>query len=129
MFPPALPPLAPLPPVVDPVTASYVRIRRVAGRISGKVGGRQILFGDWSVPIPVSLKGVKRGIGVSDMRTQMREHLVTNYEVVFTDEPFVGLRDQLSWDETGKLLTVTGVMPVGDPGTRAWCVFAEEDEA
>lgn len=124
MFPP-FPPMASPPPAIDPSTADYVRIRRVVGKSSGSIGGRQFLFSGWSAPVAVWIKGKK----ASDVRTQMREHEVVSYEVTFDTEPDVGLRDQLSWDTFGKILTVTGVMAVGDPGTRMWTVFAEEDEA
>ena len=123
MFPPFPTLLLPAPPVIDPATADRVRIRRVVSRTSGAIGGRQFNYSGWSSPVPVVVKSKK----ASDVRTQMREHEVVIYEVTFDEEPLVGIRDQLSWDSLGKILTVTGVMPVGDPTTRTWTVFAEED--
>jgi hypothetical protein len=123
MFPPFPTLMLPVPSVVDPATADYVRIRRVVSKTSGAIGGRQFGYSGWSAPVPCNIKGRKS----SDVRTQMREHEVTQYEVTFAEDPGVGLRDQLSWDAAGKILTVTGNMAIGDPTTRAWLVYAEED--
>jgi len=123
MFPPFPTLLLPPPPVIDPTTADTVRIRRIVSETSGASGAKRPVYSGWSTPIPCLIKGMRSG---DTTAPQMLERTVTTYQVIFEAFPDVGDRDQLSWDALGKILTVTGDMPVGDPTVRTWTVFAEE---
>jgi len=123
MFPPFPTLLLPPPPVIDPTTADTVRIRRIVAETSGASGARRPVYSGWSASIPCLIKGMR---AIDTTAPQMLEREVVTYQVTFADYPDLGVRDQLSWDSLGKILNVTGVMPVGDPTVRTWTVFAEE---
>jgi hypothetical protein len=122
MFPP-FPPMAAPPPAIDPATADSVRIRRVVSEGSGQAGAKKPTYSGWSDPVFCLIKGMK----AQDVTApQMIERDIATYHITFGDFPDVGDRDQLSWDSLGKILTVIGVYPIGDPTTRTWIVMAEE---
>lgn len=124
MFPPfPTTTLGPVPSAIDASTADAVRIRRIVSESSGAAGARKPTYSAWSAPVPCLIKGMR---AVDTSATQMIEQSIATYQVTFADFPSVGVRDQLSWDDLGKILNVVGVYPIGDSATREWIVMAEE---
>lgn len=109
------------PVIPDLIYTDRVKVRTVTWDTKDRAGGRVQSASAWSgstYRCSVSATSVTPA--------QMARDQVIITHVVTADTKIGNLRDQLQWQETGGVLTITGIEPAGDANGRVWEHFTEE---
>jgi hypothetical protein len=109
------------PTVPSLIYTDRVKVRTVTWETKDRAGGRVAIPESWSsetYPCSVSASSVSESV------TSRDQTVVTH--VVTADTRLANLRDQLQWQETGGILTITGIEPAGDANGRLWNHYTQE---
>jgi hypothetical protein len=99
-----------------------VKVRSVTWTTKDAAGGRVPTYGAWSgSEYACSVSAVS----ANEQAVHSRENMVVSH-VVTSNTRLGYLRDQLQWQETGAVLTITSVEPAGDGTGRIWNHYATE---
>ncbi len=111
----------PWPAVPDLIYTDRVKVRTVTWDTKDRAGGRVPSYGEWS---GATYRCAVSASYVSEAQTSSSQSVVSH--VVTADRRLANLRDQLRWQETGGILTITGIEPAGDGNGRLWNHYAQE---
>ena len=109
---PAIPPL---------IYTDAVAPRSVTWATKDRAGGRVPTPGAWGAPVACSVSAAS----ASAVQIHSRDGFVVSH-VVTCDSRLGNYRDQLQWQETGAILTITAVEPAGDGTGRIWNFYCDE---
>jgi hypothetical protein len=109
------------PRIGDDIYTDRVKARVVTWETKDRAGGRVPSYGAWSA---TTHRCLVTAVGVAEAPTSASQSVVTH--CVTADVRIANLRDQLQWQETAGILTITGIEPAGDANGRIWNHYASE---
>ncbi len=98
-----------------------VRVRTVTWPTKDAAGGRVPTTGGWGEAVLCSVSAAS----AQDVELHSRENMVVSH-VVTSNGRLGYLRDQLQWQETGAILTISAVEPAGDGTGRIYNHYCDE---
>ena len=110
--------------IPDLIMTDWTAWRKVASWSTDKALGRVPTYGPEGPAVPCAVDTSS----ASMVDAHGRQAMVVQHRVTFREADFPGLhiRDQGTWFEGCKTLTVTGIEPIGDANGRAYVVTCEE---
>ena len=110
----------PWPKIPTLVFTDLVKARSVAWS-KDRAGGRLPTPGSWGQSIPCSVSAAS----AAAVQIHSRDGFVVTHVVTCLGR-LGNYRDQLQWQETGAILTITAVEPAGDGMGRIWNHYTDE---
>lgn len=111
----------PWPAIPTLIYTDAVSPRAVSWATKDRAGGRVPTPGSWGPAVACSVSAAS----AAAVQIHSRDGFVVTHVVTCNDR-LGNYRDQLRWEETGAILTITAVEPAGDGTGRIWNHYADE---